>query len=218
MSSGPRTVRKIDARVVRLPAAPTSLRSVDTQQELADSPELWVGAHIQALKGEATLESLATRAQRFTPRVSVVPPDGLVLEVKGSLHLFNGTQGLIRAFRQDCDVVAVESAIALAPTPLAALVAARVGKPFVVTNKAQLVGRLTSLPLTPLRWPDDVVQRLARMGVRTIGQALRLPRAGFARRFGPAHLSELDRLTGRNADLRHHFQPRERFRRRRELT
>jgi protein ImuB len=218
MSSGPRTVRKIDARVVRLPEAPTSLRPVDTQQELADSPELWVGAHIHALKGEATLESLATRAQRFTPRVSLVPPDGLVLEVKGSLHLFNGTEGLIRAFSQDCDVVAVESAIALAPTPLAALVAARVGKPFIVTNKAQLVGRLTSLPLTPLRWPDAVVQRLARMGVRTIGQALRLPRAGFARRFGPAHLSELDRLTGRNADLRHHFQPRERFRRRRELT
>jgi protein ImuB len=97
-------------------------------------------------------------------------------------------------------------------------VAARVGKPFVVTNKAQLVGKLTSVPLAPLRWPEDVVERLARMGVRTIGQALRLPRAGFARRFGVAQLSELDRLTGRNADLRHHFQPRERFRRRRELT
>jgi protein ImuB len=47
---------------------------------------------------------------------------------------------------------------------------------------------------------------------------LRLPRAGFARRFGPGLLAELDRLTGRNADLRRHFQPRERFRRRRELT
>jgi protein ImuB len=125
---------------------------------------------------------------------------------------------LIRAFNQDCNTIGVESSIALAPTPLAALVAARVGKPFVVTNKAQLVGKLTSVPLAPLRWPDDVVERLARMGVRTIGQALRLPRAGFARRFGPAQLSELDRLTGRNADLRHHFQPRERFRRRRELT
>ena len=74
------------------------------------------------------------------------------------------------------------------------------------------------MPLAPLRWPEDLVERLARMGVRTIGQALRLPRAGFARRFGPEHMAELDRLTGRNADLRHHFQPRERFRRRRELT
>jgi protein ImuB len=168
--------------------------------------------------GAVSLERLATSAQRFTPRVSLVAPDGLLLEVKGSLHLFNGTDGLIRALANECGTVGIKPAIALAPTPLAAMVAARVGKPFIVTNAAQLVGRLSSVPLTPLRWPQDVVERLARMGVRTIGQALRLPRAGFARRFGPEHLAELDRLTGRNADLRHHFQPRERFRRRRELT
>lgn len=209
-----RPLRQSDARIVRLP---TSLRSVDSRREPVESPELWVGAHVGALNAGATLEKLAARAQKYTPRVSLVPPDGLLLEVKGSLHLFNGVDGLLRSFAQDCRVAGVESALALAPTPLAALVGARSGAPFVVTNKAQLVGRLTAMPLAPLRWPDDVVERLARMGVRTIGHTLRLPRAGFARRFGPAHLAELDRLTGRNADLRHHFQRRERFRRRREL-
>ena len=208
-----RPLRKSDARVVRLP---TSLHSVDSRREPAESPELWLGA--QVVSAAAPLEKLATRAQKYTPRVSLVPPDGLLLEVKGSLHLFNGITGLLASFREDCRALGVESITALAPTPLAAIVAARVGEPFVVTNKAQLVSRLTSMPLAPLRWPEDVVERLARMGVRTIGQTLRLPRAGFARRFGPAHLAELDRLTGRNADLRHHFQPRERFRRRRELT
>jgi protein ImuB len=195
----------------------TSLRSVDAAGALVDSPELWIGVHIFD-PAAVSLERLATSAQRFTPRVSLVPPDGLLLEVKGSLHLFDGADGLIRALANDCGTVGIKPAIALAPTPLAAMVAARVGKPFIVTNKAQLVGRLSSVPLTPLRWPQDVVERLARMGVRTIGQALRLPRAGFARRFGPEQLAELDRLTGRNADLRHHFQPRERFRRRRELS
>ncbi len=208
-----RPLRKSDARVVKLP---TSLCTVDSRREPAESAELWLGAHV--VSAGATLESLATRAQKYTPRVSLVPPDGLLLEVKGSLHLFNGVDGLLVSFREDCRVLGVETITALAPTPLAAIVAARVGEPFVVTSKAQLVGRLTSMPLAPLRWPEDVVERLARMGVRTIGQTLRLPRAGFARRFGPAHLAELDRLTGRNADLRHHFQPRERFRRRRELT
>jgi protein ImuB len=210
-----RPLRKSDARVVRLR---TSLRSVEAGREPADSAELWGGARIVSLGASATLEKLATRAQRFTPRVSLVPPDGLLLEVKGSLHLFNGVDGVFRAFAADCQILGIESVTALAPTPLAALVAARAGEAFVVTNEAQLVGRLTSMPLAPLRWPADMIERLARMGVRTIGQALRLPRAGFARRFGPVHLAELDRLTGRNADLRHHFQPRERFRRRRELT
>jgi protein ImuB len=164
------------------------------------------------------LEQLAVRAQRFTPRVSLVPPDGLLLEVKGSLHLFNGPEGLLHALEIECHTIGVKPALALTPTPLAAMVVARSGKPFVLTNKAQLVGRLSPLPLTSLRWPQNVLERLARMGIRTIGQVLRLPRAGFARRFGAAQLAELDRLTGRSADLRQHFQARERFRRRRELT
>jgi protein ImuB len=74
------------------------------------------------------------------------------------------------------------------------------------------------LPLAALRWPQETLERLARMGVRTIGQALRLPRAGFARRFGTDSLAMLDRLTGRGADPRDRFHARERFRRRRELN
>jgi len=211
-----------------------SLELVDAPPTQSESPEIWLGLHIRELPaGGAALEKLATRAHRFTPRVCLVPPDGLLLEVKGSLHLFKGTQGLIQSVIEECAALQLEVVIAIAPTPMAATVAARVGQsdmgqpnmgqpnmgqPFVVTNKAQLIGRLSALPLGPLRWADDVVERLARMGVRTIGHVLRLPRAGFARRFGPSLLAELDRLTGRTADLRRSHRPRERFRRRRELT
>jgi protein ImuB len=171
------------------------------------------------------LERLALCAQRFTPRVNLVPPDGLVLEVKGSLHLFNGVEGLSRALASECASLGLKSMVALAPTPLAALVAARVGKPgrpmgqpFVVTELTRLVGQLMPLPLAALRWPEETLERLARMGVRTIGQVLRLPRAGFARRFGTESLATLDRLTGRSPDLRERFHARERFRRRRDLN
>jgi protein ImuB len=209
------------------------------------STELWVGVHLigsaggqvsgqngqepvarESAAGEAfardvaarNLERLALCAQRFTPRVSLVPPDGLVLEVKGSLHLFNGVEGLSRALASECASLGLKSVVALAPTPLAALVAARVGKPFVVTESTRLMGQLMPLPLAALRWPEETLERLARMGVRTIGQVLRLPRAGFARRFGTDSLAVLDRLTGRSSDLRDRFHARERFRRRRELN
>jgi protein ImuB len=186
------------------------------------STELWVGVHlIESAEQEPVeqgLERLALCAQRFTPRVSLVPPDGLVLEVKGSLHLFNGVEGLSRALASECASLGLMSMVALAPTSLAALVAARVGKPFVVTELTRLSGQLMPLPLAALRWPQETLERLARMGVRTIGQVLRLPRAGFARRFGTESLAALDRLTGRSPDLRERFQARERFRRRRELN
>src|SRR5689334_3324878 len=64
------------------------------------------------------LERLATRAHRFTPRVSLAPPDGLVLEVKGSLHLFGGAEKLRRAIEVDCFEAGVKPIVALAPSPL----------------------------------------------------------------------------------------------------
>jgi hypothetical protein len=132
------------------------------------------------------LERLATRAQRFTPRVSLVPPDGLVLEVKGSLHLFGGAAGLCQAVEVDCYEAGVKPLLALAPAPLAALAGARAGKPLLITEPAHLVGQIASLPLLTLRWPVEVIDRLKQIGVYTIGEALRLPRrasrAGSARR------------------------------------
>ncbi len=118
----------------------------------------------------------------------------------------------------ECSRLGMPCTLAIAPTPLAALALARSGRRLVITDPAQLVGKLSPLPLAVLRWPQDTLDRLARVGVRTIGEALRLPRTGFAQRFGTAQLQILDRLTGRTSDLKDRFEVRARFRRRRELT
>jgi protein ImuB len=164
------------------------------------------------------LERLATCAQRFTPRVSLEPPDGLLLEIKGSLRLFGGAARLGASFLAHCGAAGSRPRLAIAPTPLAALAGARAGSPFEVTDSARLTGALAPVPLTVLRWPPEVLERLAKVGVRTIGEALRLPRGGFARRFGRQALASLDRLVGRSADLRAHFLPPERFHVRRGFT
>ena len=121
----------------------------------------------------------------------------------------------------ECSRLRMSCRLAVAPTPLAASALARAAAVVpsrLITDPAQLIGKLSGLPLAVLRWPQDTVDRLARVGVRTIGEALRLPRAGFARRFGPSQLASLDRLTGRSRDLKDRFEVRARFRRRRELT
>jgi protein ImuB len=180
--------------------------------------QLWAGLHLPGIADAAQLTRLAQLAQRFTPRVSLEPPDALLLEVRGSLHLFAGLTGLKGALTQMCEALSLRPLLAFAPTPLAALVAARAGRALEITTHAQLVSQLAPLPLSVLRWPAPVVQRLRSMGVRTLGAVLRLPRAGFARRFGSAQLARLDELTGRAPQLRDNFQPPLRFRRRRELT
>lgn len=183
---------------------------------LALVPDLDIATR-DVVRERQLLEQLATAAHRFTPRVSLVPPDGLLLEVKGSLHLFGGVESLCQAFEASCAEAGVKPFVTIAPTPLAALACARAGEPRLITQPSQLIGSISSLSLLTLRWPVEVTDRLKQIGVYTIGQAIRLPRAGFARRFGRAQLAELDRLTGRDSDLRERFNLRERFRRRREL-
>lgn len=160
---------------------------------------------------EQLLERLATWAGQFTPRVSLAPPDGLLLEVRGSLRLFGGAQSLVSRIEMGLAASGLEAAIALAPSLLAALWLTRTGKRSLITSVTSLAGRLAPLPLGCTRWPESVLQSLQRMGVQTIGDCLRLPRDGFARRFGPELLQELDRSLVRLPEVRRSFRPRERF-------
>ena len=207
-------------RVVPPPVQPVQMR--ETPARPSQAP-LWLAVHLpqraQAADPAAprALHSLAARAQRFTPRISLAPPDAVLLEVRSSLHLFGGVDGLRRAMAGECTALGLPAILTFAPTASAALAGARAGRAFTVLEAGQLAGSLATLPLAALCWSPELIERLARIGVRTVGAALRLPRAGFAQRFGAAQLAELDRLTGRAAEPRERFEAPQRFRRRREL-
>jgi protein ImuB len=183
---------------------------------LALQPELRVLARDRT-REQRGLEARPEWALRYTPRVSLEPPDAVLLEVRGSLRLFGGARRLCARIREELRASGLEVQLALTPTPLAALWFARCDEPVVLRRVEALPGRLASLPLECARWPERAMQVLATMGVRTIGECLRLPRAGFARRFDPTLLQMLDRAQGRVADPRAAFRPRQRFTARRDL-
>ena len=157
------------------------------------------------------LQTLAEWALRFTSRVSLEPPDAVLLEVRGSLRLFGGARSLCAQLRAQLRAVGLEPQLALTPTPLGSLWMARAGKTGAIRHSSYLASRLADLPIRCTRWPARSLEMLATMGVRTIGDCLRLPRDGFARRFGPRMLDMLDRVVGRQPDPRDNFVSRERF-------
>ena len=185
------------------------------------APEAWVA--LCTVADPERLDHLARLALGFSPRVSL-ESDAVLLEVRGSFQLFGGPQALCAQLLARCRAAGVEPRWALAPTPLAALALARAmtdaeacaGQGVAVLARDRLVGALAPLPLAVLGWSDDTIARLASSGVRTLGAALRLPRAGFARRFGPGTLADLDRLVGLAPEPRRAFVPRERYRIRHE--
>lgn len=183
---------------------------------LALVPMLRVRA--RAVRGEqALLEAIAEAMSGFTPRVVLEPPDGVLLEVRGSLRLFGGVRRLCARVHEQLESLEVEPRLALTPTPLASLWFARMGEAVALRRPEELPGRLAPLPLECTRWPARSLQSLATMGVRTVGDCLRLPRDGFARRFEPDLLRSLDRAVGRAPDPRARFVPGEHFAARRDL-
>jgi protein ImuB len=176
-----------------------------------DTPaESWLALHCDSSDARA-LERLAILAHDYTPRVSHEESDAVLLEVRGSFRLFGGAHALCRQILERSLQLSLHISWALAPTPLAALALARARQNVIVASRERLVGLLSPLPVAVLRWPEATIERLESIGVRTLGALLRLPRAGFAQRFGQPALQMLDRLTGTVVDLRRPHRLRERF-------
>ncbi len=166
----------------------------------------------------ALLDRLGRWALQFTPVVSLEPPGAVLAEVRGSLDLFGGTLALVRRALAGLSANGLVASLALAPTPRAALWLARADLATTVTRTDALPGLASRLPLACLHWPEDTVATLAGLGIASVADLLRLPRTGFAARFGPQLLDELDEGFGRRpAPRRRHVVP-ERFDERFELS
>ena len=185
------------------------------------SKHLWYAAVFPELtQAEPTdaLQKLCKHAQTFTSFVSVEPPNALLLEIQGSVKLF-GSLKILHAGIDACwRRLAVPAFSATAPSTLAALWLARAakpaGSPVHFEDSRLLPSHLAKLPIACTAWDIEWLQTLRAMGVTRIGELLRLPRAGLARRLSPAVVQDLDIALARQSAPRRAFMPRERFRER----
>lgn len=169
------------------------------------------------------LGRLAAWSLGFTPQVSLAPPRALLLEVAGSLALFGGPESLIGRVGQGLADLGYQSRLALAPTPLGALVLAHQGwspaegRCPLVPDGPALKAALGGLPLAGLGLSRRELDDLTCMGLRRVLDLLRLPRQGLRERLGPRRVDWLERLLGESPDPRPWFSPPPTYRGRIEL-
>jgi protein ImuB len=196
------------------PTTPSAARLATARPRHA---QLWYAVVFPELpesQAACMLQRLCVCAQRFTSWVSIEMPNALLLEIKGSVKLF----GSLEALHADIDTawsrLELRARTATAPTTLGALWLARAGKHVQLQESGALAGALAELPIACTAWHPDRLQTLRSMGVTRIGELLRLPRAGLARRLGPAAVVDVDIALAKQAAPRRAFVPRERFRER----
>jgi protein ImuB len=172
--------------------------------ELAVLPRAPVREH-------AILEALAHACHHLTPKVTLCPPAALLLEISGSLKLFGGLAALLAAVRDTLRLQQVHAAIGAAPTPAAAqLLSHGDADPLdyldahsgALTRPRAFTRRLHALPLTALDCAPELVEKLARTGLRRVGEVLQLPGSALGRRYGRDFVHYLERIRGQRPDPR----------------
>jgi len=151
--------------------------------------------------------------RRWSPLVEVdgdpstsLGTGGLRLDVTGVAHLFGGEEGLAHDVRARFAALGLSTRMAIAPTAAAAWALAHYAPCICGARSKQ---KLSPLHVSALRLDPDTVRTLERLGLKTIGALVDMPRLALARRFKGEEdvVLALDRLLGpqgRAADRRAH--------------
>ena len=164
------------------------------------------------------LRHLAAMAYRFTPLVSLSPPNALLMEVRGSLKLFGGLSRLVGRVSQLMSRLEHSASVGVGHTPFAALALAKanvhVPLPDLPGSSDLSRGSMRALARVSLAHSElepRMVERLTNMGIFELGALLRLPQHELGKRSNTQLLSYLAKLTGKTPDPRLPEQPSERF-------
>ncbi len=148
----------------------------------------------------ALLEKIADWCDRYTPLVTLDPPDGLFLDISGCAHLFarkddNGEAALLADCLNRLADQGFAAVGAVASTAGAAWAVAHYGEGGVVAAGEETVA-LAALPVAALKIPPEDEALLDRLGLKRIGQLYDKPKVPLTARFGAHLVTRLDQVLG----------------------
>lgn len=138
------------------------------------------------------LDRLAQGCARYTPLVALDAPDGLILDITGCTHLFEGEAGLIDNIDRRLTRLGMTPRHALGPTADAARALAR----YQTRPAPDEASAIRRLPVAALELDREATTALVRAGLKTIGDLASRPMANIAARFGADAATALRRLLG----------------------
>lgn len=146
----------------------------------------------------ALLAQIADWCDRFTPVVALDPPDGLILDIAGTAHLFGDEKALLDQIRDMLQAKGLAVQGAVAGTALAAHALARYRNGLIVagddTRRA-----VSPLPVDALELDPVTTHAFRRAGLKTIGQVASRQRGEIVSRFGASTHALLDEALGERA-------------------
>lgn len=177
---------------------------VRLDQLLADARALCVSLRVcdtDPLADDKAVEWLARWCIRYTPWVALAKPHDILLDITGCAHLVGGEAALAEMLTARFQAFGFTARIGIADTIGAAWAVSHFCRPRVtIVGPGEAPALLAPLPVAALRVAPNACERLARVGLKSIGDVINKPRAPLAARYGAALLERLDQALGRTSE------------------
>ncbi len=176
---------------------------VRTGLSVANARALLAGTrvHIQEHDEHADAQGLLALARwaskRWSPIVGVDPPDGLLMDITGCAHLFNGERGLLASVKAGVARLGLTPRAGIASTVGTAWALARFAdEDEALAPRGSERTALAHLPTAALRLEPETIEALAEVGIERVGQLLGLPRSALPARYGTDLIRRIDQTLG----------------------
>ena len=141
-------------------------------------------------------------AHALSPTVEDAVADTVFIDLAGLEHLFGSPQKIARQLADACSQVGLETQVAVAQNPDAALHAARGFAGITVIEAGAEAERLGGLPVEILQPPPEILEIFDRWGVHSFHDLAALPPLALSQRLGQAGLQLQRKARGiTNRDL-----------------
>lgn len=194
--------------VVHAVSAEAARRGILTGARIVDVQAIHPDLHVEQsdARGDgALLDRVAHWARRWCPWTVRDGGDGIVMDITGAAHLFGGEVAMLRDIGTRFKMQGLGARLAVAPTRGAAQMLARYGTGGVICGPEDIEVAIAPLPVAALGINAETDRLLQRLGLRTLGRVMEVPRVALMRRFDrmAADLNPLvllDRALGRLGD------------------
>jgi protein ImuB len=150
---------------------------------------------------EKLLKVIAEWCIRYTNIVAIDPPDGIIMDVTGCVHLWGGEMLYIKDINTRLKNRGYHVRATIADTIGAAWAIAHYGEISPIIENGKQMNALLSLPPSALRLEADTIERLHKLGLHQVRNFISMPRSALRRRFGKELILKLDQVLGHKEQL-----------------
>ncbi len=191
-------------RVVKAVNRKAQEQGVNVNMVLADCkalvPELTVFDFNEG-EEKKLLSALAEWCIRYTPYVAVDMPDVLLMDISGCTHLWGGEEQYLKDIHKRFKEFGYTVRLSIADTIGTAWAVCKYARNGTIVETGKEMEAISNLVPEALRIDHTIIEKLNKLGLKTISSFIKMPNSALRRRFGQILLQRIGQALGSEMEL-----------------